>query len=96
MGEWNEHDGIGPGMRALLGRVSDREREAHAAWRRGEPHPDDVPQMTETTVPKKRVYTGNRKARRAKARGNAFLPGGMGGDPCPSQTVEAVPGMNPK
>lgn len=68
MGEWNEHDGPS-GLRALLGRVSDREREAHAAWKRGEPHPDDVPQMTETTGPK-RTYTGNRKARRAKAKGN--------------------------
>lgn len=67
MGEWNEEDGIGPGMRALMGRVSDREREAHAAWKRGEPHPDDVPQMTETPGPK-RVYAGNRKQRRAQAK----------------------------
>lgn len=68
MGEWNENEGIGPRMRALLDGVNARERDARAAWERGEPHPDDVPQMTETRAPKM-TFKGNRKARRAKARG---------------------------
>jgi transcriptional regulator with XRE-family HTH domain len=33
--------------------------------------------------------------RLAEAALNSLSAGGMGRDPCPSQTVEAVPGMNP-
>jgi len=65
MGEWDERP-ANPEQMAMMKAFQDAEREAYAAWRRGEPPPEQT--VFEAAKPK-HIYQGNRKQRRAQAKG---------------------------
>ena len=64
MGEWNEPP-VSPEFLAMMKAFQDAEKDAYAAWRRGDPPP--ARKALEARKPK-HAYVGNRKQRRAQER----------------------------
>jgi hypothetical protein len=67
MAEWDEAFANATRMK-IMKAIQDAEREAYAAWRRGEPPPQVEMETFPSTKPK-HLYQGNRKQRRAKLKG---------------------------
>lgn len=67
MGEWDEAFANATRMK-IMKAIQDAERKAYAAWRRGEPPPQVEMETFPSTRPK-HLYQGNRKQRRAQAKG---------------------------
>lgn len=65
MGEWDDRP-FSPEFAALMRAVQKADREDYAAWRRGEGSP--AQKVFEGAAPK-HAYAGNRKRRRAQAKG---------------------------
>lgn len=65
MGEWNDPT-ASPEMMAFFKEAREADARSYAAWRRGDPPPEQS--VFEAAKPK-HVYQGNRKQRRAQAKG---------------------------